>query len=172
MSSINPIEAYINAHLQRKFPKGVEELRNLVFNTHSKLEDWMGVDILRASFKNIESSKTIEESERNNILADVSIQVHRLLGSLEYYGLLKVFLKNVEGAKLKNALKDKLSEVNRIRNEFAHPYGNYDLRQYDATQPGGEQRSMEVKKKLKEAIGLMETYLTTYHREWFLSVSK
>jgi len=46
----------LDKHLERKFPKGVAELRNYIFNTHAKLEQWMGAAIARASFKTVESS--------------------------------------------------------------------------------------------------------------------
>lgn len=170
-SDIQEILDYLDTHLSRKFPVGVAELRNYIFNTHSKLEDWMGAVITRESFKYAEAS-SIETKLKGQIMGDASIQVHRLLSVAEFHMVLKVFLKSVDDSKLHKDLKDKIEAVNRIRNEFAHPAGNFDLRAYDASTIEGTKNQIEVLTKLRDAIGVMEQYLLTYHKAWYLEVSK
>lgn len=164
----------LSVHLKGKFPKGVPKLRNFVFNTHARIEDWMAASITRASFKTIEEDKTINTDLRGRIMGDASIQVHRLISNMEFHAILKTFLKNVNeyDPRMKKKLEESITTVNRIRNEFAHPYGNYDLSAYDISEPQGTSKQIDVLNKMLVALEDMEGYLNTYHKEWFNTVSK
>lgn len=166
ISDIKALLDNLDKHLAGKFPAGVPELRNYIFNAHSKLEDWMGVVIIRESFKTVQSS-SLEMSLKTAIMSDASIEVNRLLVVMEFHAILKAFLKSVDDNKLKVDLEDKISTVNRIRNEFAHPFGNF-LRLYDINTVEGVQNQIKVLKKLYSAIATMEAYLLIYHKEWYL----
>lgn len=165
----------LGAHLEGKFPKGVPKLRNFVFNTHARLEDWMAASITRASFKTIEEDKTINDVDlRGSIMGDASTQVHRLISNMEFHAILKTFLKNVNeyDPKMKKKLEESINTVNRIRNEFAHPYGNYDLSAYNTNETQGVSNQIDVLNKMLVALKNMEEYLNTYHKDWFNDVSK
>ena len=131
----------------------------------------MGVVITRESFKYAEAS-SIETNLKGQIIGDASIQVHRLLSVAEFHMVLKVFLKSVDDPNLRKNLKDIIEAVNRIRNEFAHPAGYFDLKAYDASTAEGNKNQIEVLTKLRDAINLMEQYLLTYQKAWYLEVSK
>ena len=170
VSDIKTLLDNLDKRLARKFPKGVAELRNYIFNAHSQLEDWIGVVIIRESFKTVESSG-LDMKLKTTIMSDASIEVNRLLMVMEFHMMLKAFLKSVDNHKLRIVLEDKISAVNRIRNEFAHPFGNF-LRLYDINTPEGVQNQIKVLNKLYSAIEAMEKYLLTYHKKWYLESLK
>jgi len=162
----------LNKHLEGKFPKGVSKLRNLVFNTHARLEDWMAAAITRASFKTVENNNKIDVDLRGHIMGDASIQVHRLISNMEFHAILKTFLKGIDDPKMKKGLESSIGAVNRIRNEFAHPYGNFDLSAYDIKKPEGLTNQINILNKMMIALKDMEEYLNTYHKEWFENVKE
>jgi len=100
-------------------------------------------------------------------MGDVSIQMHRLLTVMEFHSILEAFLKNVEDEKLRKELDNKISAVNRIRNEFAHPYGYFDLTQYSVDSPEGLQNHNKTLELLCSSLEVMERYLLKYHNDWY-----
>lgn len=162
----------LNKHLEGKFPRGVSKLRNIVFNTHARLEDWMAAAITRASFKTVENNNRINVELRGQIMGDASIQIHRLISNMEFHAILKTFLKGVDDLKMKRELEESVGAVNRIRNEFAHPYGNFDLSAYNINKPEGLSNQIKILGKMMIALRNMEKYLNQYHKEWFENVKE
>lgn len=170
-TDISSVLSELNRHLEGKFPKGVRELRDYIFNTHAMLENWMGVAIIRASFKTVENS-SLDVTWRSSVMSDASIQVNRLLSVLGFSSMLRVFLKGVPDEEIRKDLNKKIRKVNKVRNEFAHPFGNFDLRAYDLTTKEGVANQVKVLTQLLVALETVEKYLLVYHKNWYLGSIK